>query len=231
MNDLRRAVLSECMQRPKPVRELSIAVLDALTTPGHKLRHHLLWTDVPGKPIIEGDVNREREMRGKFYDVAALTLCKLISHMDIVTADVCRERDKTFLGIKVETIAETFDLCQRRVERALWVIHRAGIVQSTQRAEKKDDGSYRGHTAIRKLTIGPLLTLLGGGWASRWLQEQREEMRKRAELPPSPELLAIKAMQSKAARNAAGRTAAADGMRSVGSLLTGFAARYGPKPA
>lgn len=220
------------MNGPRDLRELNLALLESCEKPGHALRDRLKWTDVPGKPLLEADSNRERQMREEFYLVVVLVFLKLVSHMDIVTSDVCRDEDKSFKGIKLEKISATLALEQRTLERAVYVIHRAGLMQSTQRAEAKEGGGYRGHTSIRKISIAGILTMLGGSWARRWLELQRKirEQRQAKALEPTPEQLAARALDAVRQKNTRPPPAREDlEARPLSSLLGSPGARYGPK--
>lgn len=202
-------------KRPQPLRRLGMGAYDSPMV-GSAV------ADVPvqGKALpADTDNNRERSMRCDFFGAVRAVLVKLISHMDIVTGDICRDVDKTFYGIKVETIAEDLGMDQRRVERALWALHRAGIIQSWKRAEKAGDG-YRGRTSVRKLAAAQLATLIGMG--KDWMAAVQQAVQDRRSIPPSPQQIALKALKAMAR---AGSQA-----RAVGDVLRGAVARAGAPP-
>lgn len=232
--EIRHEALQLFQNRPKPLRQLGIAMIDVLLDPKHELRERVRWTDVPGK---DGDENRERAMKLPFYGQVALLLCKLLSHMDIVTSDVGRGQDRKFYGLRVDTMTTWLKMSQRTTERIIFVLHRAGILRTWPHAERLDDDTYRGHVAVRKISIDLLLPHLGVGWFKAWREvqsshnEKRHQDRKTARLAQD---LANTGLDRIAAENAAGRTTAApepDDARSVGAVLRGLGARYGPKPA
>lgn len=178
----RAFALDECKGKPGVIRDVAKAIAGAFDD-GSPLRVTVREADVHGK---SGENNRQRDMRTEFFGAVAQVLLKLVAHMDIVSGDVGRAPDRTFIGLRVDTLAESLSMCQRRVERALWTLHRLGMLRTWTRAERQAD-TFRGHTAIRKISIEPILRLVGPGWLTKWAAFQRDEYERRKHLPPSPE--------------------------------------------
>lgn len=195
---LRAFVLDECAARkagngqpardgrPQAVRETAKIIAGELDD-GGALLHTLRRAPVAGKALtVDGD-NRERDMRSDFLPVLSRILCKLVVHVDIVTGDIGRGPDRKFYGLRVDTLAEAMGLCQRRVERVIEVLSKAGMIRSWTRAEKREDGTFVGHTAIRKISMEAILRLCKPGALTAWVKAQRDEYDRRKRLPPSPE--------------------------------------------
>lgn len=178
----RAFALDECRSKPSAIRDVAKAIAGAFDD-GGALRGTVREADVYGKT---GESNRQRDMRTEYFRAVAQVLLKLVAHMDVVTGDVGRAPDRTFIGLRVDTLSEALGMCQRRVERALWTLHRLGMLRTWTRAERQAD-TFRGHTAIRKISIEPILRLVGPGWLTRWATSQREEYERRRHRPPSPE--------------------------------------------
>jgi len=203
----RDAALELATGIPQILRRLMMGVHESIEQHG-PVREALVWAPVQGKsaaagPTLSDDTNRERRMRSDRVDLVQAVFLKLLRHMDIVTGDICRDQDKTFVGIKVATIAEDLELDQRSVERAIRDLRDVGIIQSWKRAEQKGD-RWIGHTSIRKLAINNLVALVGIGKA--WLEAVQAAMRKRANIPLSTEQKAQQALRQSARQTREART-------------------------
>lgn len=215
----RDGALQLLTKRPQILRRLALGAFDSLLS-GGAVWSAITWVPVQAKGLTSGaESNRERTMRSDRLEAHRAVLTKLLSHMDIVTGDLCRDVDKTFYGIKVETIAEDLGLDQRRVERVLCDLHAAGLIQSWKRAERKGDG-FRGRTSVRKLAASQIATLVGIG--KDWLSAVQQAVQERRCIPPSPQQLALKALKLAARAGAQAR--------SVADVLSGAVQRAGAPP-
>lgn len=135
--------------------------------------------DVAGKVHTPGQPNRERTMRTERAQIVGEMVLMLVAHVDVATCDLCRAPSGEFVGFGVTTMADRLGQGQRSTERAIESLAHSGWLDTWERAELKKDGTHRGHIAVRKLNLDPLLLALGNGTLAWWKQAQRAEYQRR----------------------------------------------------
>lgn len=128
-------------------------------TPWFELRY-LLDDHVPAT-----GAKRERGVRSDLIEHIILVVAALLAAMDIKSLRVGRyvgdRRKHGFIGLTVETIAKWTQLDEGTVSRILNLLRRAGLVKGPGRDgihvidqphDRRADGSYEHHPAIRQFT-------------------------------------------------------------------------------
>lgn len=93
---------------------------------------------------------KQRRMRSERREACCSLLGAIAHYCDLPTLCLSvPQADGSLLPVKLETLADRAGLSMRRAERAMRDIKDAGLVSTHERAEEKEDGTYRGHAAIR----------------------------------------------------------------------------------
>ncbi|MBS8270873.1 replication protein RepA [Halomonas litopenaei] len=102
---------------------------------------------IPSLNLANGSTRQQRSER---REACLSTLWAILKYTDLVTLKVgVPTPEGGFLNLTVKYLARWTGLKQRRVERALADLQAAGIVSVHPRCEKRSDGSYKGHAAIK----------------------------------------------------------------------------------
>lgn len=198
---------------PPPLLQIAQAVWTQIHREGTALHQLASECRIEDKPDVAGDTlspdtNRQRAMRCDHRENFAHVLLKLLAHVDLVTADVCRAENKEFLGIKVATIAKdlqaVYDFGQRTVERCIRHLGTLCLMDSTKRAEAVGD-RYKGHTSIRKLAMHNLAALVG--LARQWSEAAAAAVKARAAIPLSLQVKALQLLRQQATARRGAKTA------------------------
>lgn len=123
------------------------------------------WFDHPKKcpPLL---VHGDRKMRSERREACLVVLETMLSHLDLVSLCLgVPTLANGFVDIDMKTIVRDSGLGQRRCERAIGQLRRAGFMQVTQPRGRSDEGRYFGCRAIRIITsalfewlgLGPML--------------------------------------------------------------------------
>jgi hypothetical protein len=116
--------------------------------------------------------HKARQMRSDRREACCNLLGAIAHYCDLPTLCLSvPQADGSLLPVKLETLADRAGLGLRRAERAMRDIQDAGLVSTHQRAELQEDGTYRGHAAIR--VVPPSFFRLFG------LEERLKNERKR----------------------------------------------------
>lgn len=191
-----------------------------LARPGSRLRATL-----DRVPLQPHDQARQRDMYETRRAAVRTVMRDLLAYVDPVTLIVGRGAGGEHYGRRVDRLALSNHLDQRRAERALHDMHAAGWLTSTRRAEETAPGQWRGLTSVRQLSA-QLFVLLG-------LAELLHKTRRRlyAARKAAGHLLDLaRAQLSERGRKFTQRTGLDAGARSLGSILAGLA-RPPPKTA
>jgi hypothetical protein len=123
------------------------------------------WFDHPKRcpPLL---THGDRKTRSERREACLVVLETMLSHLDL--AFLCLgvpTRANGFIGIDMKTIVRDSGLGQRRCERAIRQLRKAGFMQVRQPRRKSEDGKYFGCRAVRIITsalfewlgLGPML--------------------------------------------------------------------------
>lgn len=102
---------------------------------------------IPSLNLANGS---DRQQRSERREACLSTMWAILKYTDLVTLKVGVPTSKGgFVNLTVRYLARHTGLQQRRVERALADLQRAGLVGVHPRCEKRPDGSYKGLAAIK----------------------------------------------------------------------------------
>jgi len=120
------------------------------------------WFDHPKKcpPLL---THGDRKIRSERREACLVVLETMLSHLDL--ASLCLgvpTLANGFIDIDMKTIVRDSGLGQRRCERAIGQLRKAGFMQVRQPRRKSEEGKYFGCRAIRIISSG-LFEWLGLG--------------------------------------------------------------------
>ncbi|MFP4896697.1 hypothetical protein [Paraburkholderia sp. EG304] len=96
----------------------------------------------------------------------------MLSYLDLASLRVgIPQRDGGFMSVTLPFLARHASLPVRRAERAMRDLLHAGLVTAQQRAERTEDGGYRGLASLRQLPAA----LFGAFGLSKWLRHERSK--------------------------------------------------------
>ena len=105
---------------------------------------------IPSLNLANGS---SRQQRSERREACLSVLWAILKFTDLVTLKVgVPTPDGGFVNLTVGYLARQTGLPQRRVERALADLQRAGLVGVHARCEQRPDGSYKGLAAIKNLS-------------------------------------------------------------------------------
>lgn len=105
---------------------------------------------IPSLNLANGS---DRQQRSERREACLSLLWAILKFTDLVTLKVgVPTPDGGFLNLTVRYLARQTGLKQRRVERALADLQQAGLISVHPRCEKRPDGSYKGHAAIKAVS-------------------------------------------------------------------------------
>ncbi|MCR4471161.1 hypothetical protein [Burkholderia sp. SCN-KJ] len=124
---------------------------------------------LPTLNAANGSARRQRLERR----VACVQLLRaMLKYLDLASLRIgIPQRDGGFLSLTLPFLAKHACLPVRRAERAMRDLLRAGLVTAQQRAERTDDGGYRGLASLRQLPAA----LFGAFGLSKWLRHERSK--------------------------------------------------------
>ena len=127
-------------------------------------------------PSLNAANGSPRQQRSERREACLDLLGALVHYLDLATLRVgIPQADSTILGLSLAFLAEKAGLGRRRAERACRDLRKAGLVNIHPRAQKTEDGHYRGLPAIRGVPEA-LFQVFG---LSKWLQHERDKAVKR----------------------------------------------------
>jgi len=127
-------------------------------------------------PSLNAANGSPRQQRSERREACLDLLGALVHYLDLATLRVgIPQADGTLQGLSLAFLAEKAGLGRRRAERACRDLRRAGLVNIHPRAQKTEDGHYRGLPAIRGVPEA-LFQVFG---LSKWLQHERDKAVKR----------------------------------------------------
>jgi len=127
-------------------------------------------------PSLNAANGSPRQQRSERREACLDLLGALVHYLDLATLRVgIPQTDGTIQGLSLAFLAEKAGLGRRRAERACRDLRRAGLVNIHPRAQKTEDGHYRGQPAIRGVPEA-LFQVFG---LSKWLQHERDKAVKR----------------------------------------------------
>ena len=127
-------------------------------------------------PSLNAANGSPRQQRSERREACLDLLGALVHYLDLATLRVgIPQADGTILGLSLAFLAEKAGLGRRRAERACRDLRKAGLVNIHPRAQKTEDGHYRGQPAIRGVPEA-LFQVFG---LSKWLQHERDKAVKR----------------------------------------------------
>ena len=124
---------------------------------------------LPTLNAANGSVRQQRLERR----IACIQLLRaMLKYLDLASLRVgIPQRDGGFLNMTLPFLAKHAGLPVRRAERAMRDLLRAGLVSAQQRAERTQDGGYRGLASLRQLPAA----LFGAFNLSKWLRHERSK--------------------------------------------------------
>jgi hypothetical protein len=121
-------------------------------------------------PTLNAANGSARQQRVERRVACVQLLRAMLKYLDLASLRVgIPQRDGGFLNMTLPFLAKHAGLPVRRAERAMRDLLRAGLVMAQQRAERTDDGSYRGLASLRQLPAA----LFGVFQLSKWLRHYR----------------------------------------------------------
>lgn len=126
-------------------------------------------------PTLDLANGKDRQQRSERREACLALLGCMIHYLDLVTLRVGIPTIGGFKGLTMAYLAGLTGLGQRRAERAMADLVKAGLVKVHPICERRDDLTFKGYAAIRTLPA-TLFSLFGLG---RWLAREREKASKR----------------------------------------------------
>lgn len=136
------------------------------------------YYDAPHKtlPTLNAANESKRRQRSERREACCAILGALLHYTDLVTLRVgIPQPDGAMAGLTMPVLAGLAGLCERRAERAIRDLKKAGIITVHPICEKIEEGVYKGYAAIRTVTA-KLFDALGLG---RWLAHERRKAKER----------------------------------------------------
>ena len=131
------------------------------------------YFDDPRKTIPSLDLanGKDRQQRSERREACLSVLGCMIHFLDLVTLRVGIPTPGGFRGLTVPYLAELSGLGERRAERAIADLVKAGLITVHPLCQRKDDLTFKGYAAIRTISA-TVFALFGLG---RWLPHEREK--------------------------------------------------------
>jgi hypothetical protein len=150
--------------RPGILRRIIQSIRDYYARPGEIL------------PSLNSANESDRQQRSERREACISILACILHYTDLVTLRVgIPQTDGSLAGLTMPFLAELSGLGERRAERAIADLKKAGIITVHPICEKLEDATYKGYAAIR--TVSKLLfTILG---LSAWLEHERRRAQER----------------------------------------------------
>lgn len=109
------------------------------------------WYDRPDLcPKLQ--TNKDRRTRSERREAILITIETLLKHLDLATLQIGCPTGHGFVDIDMKSIVKESGLNQRRCERAISQLKRAGFLKATQHRIKRAPGVYAALRAIRIFT-------------------------------------------------------------------------------
>ncbi len=175
--------------RPQPVTAYSAtAPLDAEPVPSHaparrggrpriltEMQNRLdAYLNDPDQhlPTLNAANGSDRQQRLERRIACVHLLRAMLKYLDLASLRVgIPQRDGGFMSVTMPFLAKHACLPVRRAERAMRDLLHAGLVTAQQRAERTEDGGYRGLASLRQLPAA----LFGAFGMSKWLRHERSK--------------------------------------------------------
>ncbi|WP_175804241.1 hypothetical protein [Burkholderia cenocepacia] len=175
--------------RPQPVTAYSAtAPLDAEPVPSHaparrggrpriltEMQNRLdAYLNDPDQhlPTLNAANGSDRQQRLERRIACVQLLRAMLKYLDLASLRVgIPQRDGGFMSVTMPFLAKHACLPVRRAERAMRDLLHAGLVTAQQRAERTEDGGYRGLASLRQLPAA----LFGAFGMSKWLRHERSK--------------------------------------------------------
>lgn len=132
------------------------------------------YLDDPSRhlPTLNAANGSARQQRLERRIACVQLLRALLKYLDLASLRVgIPQRHGSFLNLTLPFLAKHACLPARRAERAMRDLLRAGLVTAQQRAERTDDGGFRGLASLRQLPAA----LFGAFGLSKWLRHERSK--------------------------------------------------------
>lgn len=132
------------------------------------------YLDDPSRhlPTLNAANGSVRQQRLERRTACVQLLRAMLKYLDLASLRVgIPQRDGGFLNMTLPFLAKHAGLPVRRAERAMRDLLRAGLVSTQQRAERTQDGGYRGLASLRQLPAA----LFGAFNLSKWLRHERSK--------------------------------------------------------
>ncbi|MCW3609096.1 hypothetical protein K6Y32_23590 [Burkholderia cenocepacia] len=175
--------------RPQPVSAYTAtAPLDAEPVPSHaparrggrpriltEMQNRLdAYLNDPDQhlPTLNAANGSDRQQRLERRVACVQLLRAMLKYLDLASLRVgIPQRDGGFMNVTMSFLAKHACLPVRRAERAMRDLLHAGLVTAQQRAERTEDGGYRGLASLRQLPAA----LFGAFGMSKWLRHERSK--------------------------------------------------------
>ena len=123
-------------------------------------------------PTLNAANGSDRQQRLERRIACVQLLRAMLKYLDLASLRVgIPQRDGGFLNLTLPFLAKHACLPVRRAERAMRDLLRAGLVTAQQRAERTEDGGFRGLASLRQLPAA----LFGAFKLSKWLRHERSK--------------------------------------------------------
>lgn len=132
------------------------------------------YLDDPSRhlPTLNAANGSDRQQRLERRVGCVQLLRAMLKYLDLASLRVgIPQRDGDFLNLTLPFLAKHAGLPVRRAERAMRDLLRAGLVTAQQRAQRTEDGGYRGLASLRQLPAA----LFGAFQLSKWLRHERSK--------------------------------------------------------
>jgi hypothetical protein len=127
-------------------------------------------------PGLNSANESDRQQRSERREACVAVLACILHYTDLITLRVgIPQPDGGMAGLTMPFLAELSSLGERRAERAVADLKKAGIITVHPLCERLVDATYKGYAAIRTVTKN-LFTVLG---LSAWLEHERRKAQER----------------------------------------------------
>lgn len=154
-------------------------------------------------PLLNAANDSDRQQRSERREACVLLMSCILHYMDLVTYRVVIPGENGGMGLTMPYLSTLTGLGERRAERAIRDLKKAGIITVHPICEKLTDGTYKGLAAIRAVSKHFFAALGLLDWLKHEQRKaterkiQREEKKRRKELAHIQ--MAINAAKPKAA--------------------------------
>jgi hypothetical protein len=150
--------------RPGILRRIIHSIRDYYARPGEIL------------PGLNSANESDRQQRSERREACVAILGCILHYTDLVTLRIgIPQPDGSMAGLTMPYLAELSGLGERRAERAIADLKKAGIITVHPICQQLDDATYKGVAAIRTVTKH-LFTAIG---LSAWLEHERRKAQER----------------------------------------------------